>query len=276
MAELACVRASWRKHLEGRERRARAIDRRSNASALSAPRLAFVPGDPDLPFTGGELTLGARVLSAARKILRRPQPVDILRYRERMRNEIREKLEWPDRGVPEVLVVRLSKKDVFPSTDSLLYGLFRVSPWFKLEAKAVHDRGFEVTLKIDRVSIKRRKARTALGDDDAATRKVWVVGRIPYERIAHIDWDPDPVYSSPRLYVGYGWRGPFSEIVLYERWSDDRPMPRPYSDLFEIHDVKYQGESGNPWRWVRYTASRLSFSIRTRRQERRDRKEFPP
>jgi hypothetical protein len=122
-----------------------------------------------LPFTGAELTLGARVLSAARKILRRPQPVEILRYRERMRNEIREKLEWPDRGVPDVLVVRLSKKDVFPSTDSLLYGLCRVSPWFKLEAKAVHDRGFEVTLKIDRVSIEKRNARTALREDDAAT-----------------------------------------------------------------------------------------------------------
>ena len=51
-------------------------------------------------------------------------------------------------------------------------------------------------------------------------RKVRVVGRIPLERIAHIGWDPDPYYSSPRFYVSYGWSGPFRETVLYERWSE--------------------------------------------------------
>lgn len=46
---------------------------------------------------------------------------------------------------------------------------------------------------------------------------MWVVGRIPYERIKYIDWEPDPNYGAPRFYVTYGWRrDPFREVVLYE------------------------------------------------------------
>lgn len=239
-----------------------------------------------MPFTGGELTLASRVLSALRKVLRRPEPVAVLRYRERMRDEIRRNLDWPSSGVPEIIVVRLSKKDEYPDTDSLLFGLFRASPWFKHEVKRIHDRSLEVYASIETVSIHRRRARrapvgktgTRKQDDE---RKVWVVGRIAYERIAHIDWEADPYYSAPRFYVNYGWKGPFREIVLYEQtaWASEhgsQPERRPDADLFQIHDVEYQGEAGNPWRWIRYTASRLRFSLQTRRQERRDRKEFPP
>ena len=238
-----------------------------------------------MPFPGGELTFVARFLSAFRKLLRRPEPTTVLKYRERLREEIRQKLEWPGSGVPEIVVVRLSKKDKYPDTDSLFFGLFGASPWFKYEVKRVHDRGLEVYAGIQRVTIRKRKARRSdLGKapkKHGDERKVWVVGRIPYERIGHIDWEPDPYYSVPRFYVNYGWGGPFREVVLYEQssWAGERerrPGARPDGDLLEIHDVEYQGEAGNPWRWLRYTGSRLRFSLATRRQERRDRKEFPP
>jgi hypothetical protein len=211
--------------------------------------------------TGGELTLAARILSAIRKVLRRPEPVEILRYRERMREEIRANLDWPERGVPEIVVVRLSKKDEYPSTDSPFFGLFGASPWFKFEVKRIHDRGLEVYASIQRVRIAKGRARTARpGDDDEGTQKVFVVGRIPY-------------YSAPRFYVNYGWRWPYREVVLYEEsgWGGPRGHRRrvPDADLMEIHDVEFQGESGNPWRWLRFTASRLRFTLADRREQKR-------
>jgi hypothetical protein len=235
-----------------------------------------------LAISGGELTAAARAAAALRKALKRPEPVDVLKYRKAVRDEIRTNLDGAHAGVPEIIVVRLSKKDVFPSTDSLFYGLFRSSPWFKFEFKRLHDRGLEVYVSIETVTIRKGKARRAeYGDADERggdRRKVWVVGRIPYERIAYVDWDPDPVYSSPRFYVSYGWGGPFREVVLFEQWAHGprgrQPGQRPDADLFEIHDVEYQGESGNPWRWTKYTVDRLRFSIEQRREEKRSRKEL--
>jgi hypothetical protein len=242
-----------------------------------------VTEDSELPFTGGELTLALRVAGGARKLLRRPPPVAVLKYREKVREEIREKLQRPDSGgSPDTLLVRLSKKDHYPSTDSLIFGLFRASPWFKFEAKGLHDRGFEVFAGIEYVTFHNRKARrvSTSKPEPPDCRKVWVVGRVPYERIAYIDWRPDPYYSAPRLYVRYGWRGPFREVVLYEESALSstvgREGRRSDEGLYEILDVEYQGEAGNPWRWTAYTARRLRFALEDRRQRRRCLQQFPP
>jgi hypothetical protein len=234
--------------------------------------------DGDLPFTGGELTAAARVASAIRKLLRRPDPVAVLKYRQRIREEIRENLPSSGSSSPEIIVVRLSKKDRYPSTDSLFFGLFKASAWTKTSVRRLHDRGLEVFIAIEEVTIRKGKARRAVGKKKgwrgAKPRKVWVVGRIPYERIAYIDWEPDPAYSSPRFYVNYGPRGPYREVALYESspWPGQETRGRP--DLFEVHDVKYQGEAGNPWRWLAFTASRLRFAMQVRRQDKRDRREY--
>lgn len=226
----------------------------------------------ELPITGGELTVLARVGAAVRRIFRQPQPAAVLRYRETMRQQIRKNLAWPERDeAPEVVVVRLAKKDEYPSVDALRFGLFRSSPWFKLEVKRLHDRGLEVYLRIEHVSIRRGKARTAPPAEPTPPNalKVWVVGRIPYERIAHIDWEPDPVYSAPRFYVEYGWRGPYREVVLYEQARGAFRMRARDGGLLELPDVDYQGEAGNPWRWLTSTLRRLKAAYVLRREDRR-------
>jgi hypothetical protein len=45
---------------------------------------------------------------------------------------------------------------------------------------------------------------------------VYLVGRIPLGSIHHVDWSSDPTNWRPRLYVDYGWSGPFTEVALYE------------------------------------------------------------
>jgi hypothetical protein len=234
-------------------------------------------GDDTLPITG-ELTAIARAVSALRRALKRPTKVEILRYREAMREAIRQRLEWPERDAsPEIIVVRLSRADDYPNTDAWTFGLFRASPWFKFEVKRITDRDLEVFMRIENVVIRKRKARRAkLHTPESGARKVWVVGRIPLERISHIDWEPESAYGLPRFFVSYGWGGPFREVALFEESGRGSHSARRELILYELHDVKYQGEGGTPWRWIKWTASRLKFQLDDRRQVRRDRDEFPP
>jgi hypothetical protein len=78
------------------------------------------------------------------------------------------------------------------------------SKWFKTNVRKLHDRGVEVYSNpaIEHVVVKKGKARKVRHDDpNPAQQKVWIVGRIPYERIAYMDWEPDPAYGAPRFYV---------------------------------------------------------------------------
>jgi hypothetical protein len=87
------------------------------------------------------------------------------------------------------------------------------------------------------------------------------VGRIPYERIAWIDWEPDPAYSAPRFYVAYTLlrHEAYRDVVLYEG--------NPDRFLYDMHGVKYIGEGGGPIRRVRRALDRVRFNVEDRRQE---------
>jgi hypothetical protein len=88
------------------------------------------------------------------------------------------------------------------------------------------------------VRIRRSPARPAR-DTDA--RKVFIVGRIPYERLSFMDWNAanDPAYWLPRLHVAYGRRGPFREVVLYD-------MSGHQGYEAELHGVTYRAKKGRP------------------------------
>jgi hypothetical protein len=198
---------------------------------------------------GSELTVAARGLAALRRVLKRPDPVDVLKRREAVRDDLERNLRFGDDGAPEVVVIRLGKESEYPDADDRLIG-WSSSPWFKFEVKGLSDRGLEVYRRIEHVRIRRSKARPV---DDTNARKVFVVGRIPYERIAFTDWKAqnDPAYGLPRLHVAYGRRGPFREVVLYD-------MPGYQGYEAELHGVKYKPQKVRPW-------TRLVWSLRYRR-----------
>lgn len=195
-----------------------------------------------MPISGAEISIATRVAGAVRRLFRRPDPVALLKRRAQVKEEMRRNLyakdaNWGD--PPEVIVVKLGKHDKYPKTDTRRFPR-GASDWFKAEVKDLHDRGLEVYSAIEHVVIKNGKARR-VGDEVSDARKVWVVGRIPYERVAHMDWEPDPGYFAPRFYVVYTWirRRVFKEIALYEQGrfgSDDY--------MYEIQDVNYVGEGG--------------------------------
>lgn len=219
--------------------------------------------DNRLPITGAEIGLAARTAGVVRRTLRRPDPVAVLKRRAAVKEEIQQHLyakdaNWGD--PPEIIVVRLGKHDDYPNATPSVFGS-GPSNWFKAEVKGLHDRGVETYSIIEELVVKKGKARRADNDSDART--VYVVGRLPYERIGHIDWEPDPTYGAPRFFVEYTSvrRRAYREVVLYERGvygNDD--------SFSEVHGVKYVGEGRGPIKGLRRTIRRISSNIVDRRQ----------
>lgn len=216
---------------------------------------------------GSEITVGARLLASIRKSLRRPEPVDVLKYRAELRREISRNLDWSENRTPEIILIRLSKKDKYPELGE---GLFGRMHWGKYEVKRPHDKGLELYSIGYHVTIKNHKARIARVDEKRNTALVVPVSRIPYERIAHIDWEPDEFYSLPRFYAVYGRRGFQKGAVVYgrARWQASS-MPNPYNDndLEELHGVKFQGYGGTPTRWISHRLWRLKERWKNRKNK---------
>jgi hypothetical protein len=223
--------------------------------AARRPSLAEVSGggDDGEMISGSELTAAARVAGAIRRALKRPDPVAVLKRRQVVRQELEDNLRFDSESTPEVVVIRLGKEDKYPEADERLIG-WGASPWFKFEVKACQDRGLAVYSSIQHVRIRRSRARPVANEN---ARTVFVVGRIRYERISFIDWNAanDPAYWLPRLYVAYGWRGPFRGVVLYD-------MPGYQGDEAELHGVKYQPKKVRPW-------TLLYWNLKGRRHARR-------
>lgn len=202
-----------------------------------------------MPVSGAELTAAARLLAWAGRKAGRKDPVAVLKVREARQEELRKQLEWPndddDRDVPEVVVVRLGHDDSYGRPDTRRFAL-RHPQWMKYEVKGLHDRGLEVFVAIEFAVIKRGKAKRVRDESIASAEKVFVVGRIPYERISHIDWRGDRFYARPKLHVAYGRRGPCRETVVYE------PPRGPRGYMEEMIGVRWK-----PDRWHRRLLRRV-------------------
>ena len=215
-----------------------------------------------MPITGAEVGIADRLLGWIARRRSGEGSVSALKHKQEVRDELLAHLPTKDQEDPEVVVVRLGDRS-YPKPDTRLLAI-GASRWFKFEVKDVHDRGLEVVAGIEFVSIKRGKATTADESTQGAS-KVFVVGRIPYDRIRYMDWKPDPAYGRPRLYVKYGRRGPCHETVLYEVPS------KPGGYLYEIPDVKWKGEPSRRKRLRRKVLSvKLAHEDRVNMRKMRD------
>ncbi|HEX5762004.1 MAG TPA: hypothetical protein VFY04_02675 [Solirubrobacterales bacterium] len=171
-----------------------------------------------------------RAVGLLSQLARRPDPVKMLEERQRRGEELRQDLTWPERDAsPEVIVIRLRDYLKYPNPDDRVID-FWSSSWFKFEVKAITDDSLEIFASIQEVRVKRGKARPVKRGENGFN--VFVVGRIPLESIALIQWEGDPAYGLPRLYCHYGRRGPFREVAVYEG-----EMPR----LSELDGVRFKG-----------------------------------
>jgi len=154
----------------------------------------------------------------------------MLEERHKREKELREHLTWPEKDAsPEVVVIRLRDYLKYPKTDDRVID-FRASPWFKFEVKKITDDSLEIFDSIQEVRIKRGRARPVKQGERGL--KVFVVGRVPLESIALIRWEGDPAYSLPRLYCHYGRRGPYREVVLFQKNE---------TYFLELYGIRYKG-----------------------------------
>lgn len=166
------------------------------------------------------------------QLLRRPDPVKMLEERHKREKELREHLTRPEKDAsPEVIVIRLRDYLKYPKTDDRVID-FRASPWFKFEIKKITDDSLEIFDSIQEVRVKRGKARPVKPGEGG--HLVYVVGRVPLESIALIRWEGDPAYSLPRLYCHYGRRGPYREVVLFQKCE---------TYFTELEGIKYKGRA---------------------------------
>jgi hypothetical protein len=194
----AVRRSGTRPHVSQAPASRGANPRDDRAMPPGGPALREVSGggDDGEMISGSELTAAARAVGAIRRALKRPDPVAVLKRRQAVRQELEDNLRLGGDSTPEVVVIQLGKEDKYPEADERLIS-WSASPCFKFEVKACQDRGLAVYSSIQHVRVRRSRARP-VADEDA--RKVFVVGRIPYERISFMDWNAanDPAYWLPR------------------------------------------------------------------------------
>lgn len=185
-----------------------------------------------------------------RLIPKKRDPIDVLKAQEARGKELRQKLRWPDtpNEVPEVIIIRKGRHANYPDgkTRRLNVG---VSDWFKGEVKQVADSTLDIYSQITYVKVDREKwvAREVpdADEDDEEVEKVYVVGKIPLERIEHIRWDGDSAYGLPRIYLSYGRDGPYSKVGLYA-------VPENPGDYaFELANIKFKPVKRSLWRRFR-------------------------
>lgn len=159
-----------------------------------------------------------------RRIFRRPDPVKVVAYRQRVREVIRERLPRPEPGYsPEVLVIQVARATRYAELEPPLLDL--PPPWMKLEVTRIADDALEVGTQIVNVKIQGGEARPVDRQAGEVGRTALIVGRIPYEKIAHIDWDGDPAYDAPRLYCHFRWRWPYRSVEVHEIIEPGRRFP---------------------------------------------------
>jgi hypothetical protein len=151
------------------------------------------------------------------KEFKKPDPALILEHRQKIKNELENKLPRKDengsRG--EAIIRDLKRMDSYPELDSKK----GISPWFRVEIKDLYYRGLEVFIYPMQYIAKDENDEWKFVDYSYEHDKliVYAVGRIPFDLIKSIDWEGDEFYNIPHIYCDFkGMRGtPYETIPLY-------------------------------------------------------------
>lgn len=220
-----------------------------------------------MPITGSEISIAVRVGAAARRLFGRPEPVAILKRRKEVKNELRQHIP-PTLAAGEcieVLIVNSRKPDRAGEPDERLFQR-GASDSSKVEIKKLGDRCLEFYGDLQYAKIRKGKAYITYPEQEPDAIAVSIVGKLPYERIEYMDWEPDPTAGAPRFYVRFGLRrNPCEGVDLY--LADDDGHPR------QLFDAEWKGRGGGPLKRFGRSVRDTLLSYRLRRMNRRYRKE---
>lgn len=148
------------------------------------------------PFIGPGLSFLRWIGSKFKK----PDRVAILKRREDLRNNFLKHMPLPDDyGICGEAVIRDIKRfDSYPDLTGRKKGTF---PWFQVEMKGLYHRSIEVFIGVPKAIRKGMYGEWNItGIRDEYTITGYVVGRVPFDRIVHIDWRGDENNPYPHIF----------------------------------------------------------------------------
>jgi len=173
------------------------------------------------------LSIGYSALKDLLKFVKSKQkglnPEKTVRLRQKWKDEIKEKLQWIDDkvGYGEVIIRDIKRNDLYPKVEEKKKG---ISSWFRVEYLGTYHHGIKVGLHFEELIYEEKYKTWRLTDyknKEEGDLNAYIVGLIPFENIANIDWDGDEYYSCPHIYCHFlSKRGePYEELIFCEkRW----------------------------------------------------------
>lgn len=167
-------------------------------------------------------------------------PDEVVRLRQKWKDEIKKNLQWNNDHVSlgGAVIRDVKRVDSYPNVDDKSKG---ISPWFKVSLLGTYHRGLQVGLRIEELKYEERHTGWRYCDyaaGEKADLKAYLVGLIPFERIAAIDWKGDEYDAIPHIYCQF-WtkrREPYEEIVFCEKRRLDQHVY--YSEIAKYDQVR--------------------------------------
>jgi hypothetical protein len=170
----------------------------------------------------------------------RPDPLKTIQRRAELRAAFLKHMPAPDDyGVCGEAVIRdLRHFDSYPE-QAPKKGQF---PWFYVEMKGLYHRGIEVF-----VGTRQRINKDMYGtykfteSTDSDTEIGYLVARICFDRIAHIDWRGDENTPIPHIFCRYNWfkQHPYESIAVFKKFGKSEVLeevqtfrPRDLKNIF--------------------------------------------
>lgn len=167
-----------------------------------------------------------------------PDQVELAKIRTKWKENFEENLHWIDdaSGYGEAIIRDVKRINAYPEIDEKAKG---VSPWFRAGLIGTYHRGIEVGLSIESIKyVEEQDAWMLTSDYQNRTANGFIIGRIPFEWIASVDWTGDEYYYKPNIYCRFAGKGgqPYEEILICEKKTGSgRPH---YSKLASYDDAR--------------------------------------
>lgn len=193
-----------------------------------------------------EISLISPIYNAIKDILsfiasrkKKFEPDEIVKLRQKWKQEIESNLRWIDDvvGYGEAIIRDVKRVDSYPDVDDKKKG---ISPWFRVGLLGTYHRGLQVALRIEELIYDEGEEGWRYSNykqNEESEINAYLVGLIPFERIVSIDWDGDEYYYIPHIYCQFRGKHkePYEDIIFCEKRQLDRHVY--YSEIAKHEDV---------------------------------------
>jgi hypothetical protein len=161
-----------------------------------------------------------------------------MNHRESLRKAVKDEIyKCRAENLRQDAIIRdVSRVDSYPNTDDKARG---VSPWFRIGLVDAYDKGIVVCLRIG--GLKEVEGGYLFVDyvnDEPSDTTAWLMGNIPFDSIAEINFDGDEYYYFPHIYCHFDFNGePYEKLWFAHKI--DQPHGHPYfKELATYDEVK--------------------------------------